>query len=133
MADALRDYPDCLAAEVIAANGDGLGESLRYLRIGRRRFWLHYTSANDWRSNVGAVTIEVLCEEKPMTGAHDDGVGLALFAIDFIRAGGIGPLYAVDFNTAPGLAGTGIERRLTAREAYTEIAEALSAGFALAA
>jgi glutathione synthase/RimK-type ligase-like ATP-grasp enzyme len=126
MAEALQSYPDQFAAEFLPANTEGLGESLRYLRIGRRPFWLRYASANDWRSNVGDVTVEVLAEEKPLPEAYCDSIKLPLFAVDFVRAWGRGGLYAVDFNTAPGLAGTGMEQYLTAREVYEEIAGALA-------
>lgn len=125
MAEALDAYPNHFAVERIPANPEGLGESLRYLRIGRRQFWLRYASANDWRSNAGEVTVEILGEEKPLLDVGYDGIAWPLFAIDFIRAWGCGPLYAVDFKAAPGLAGTGIEHYLPAREAYEEIARAL--------
>ncbi len=53
MAEAIAAYPDHFAVEFIPANPEGHGESLRYLRIGRRQFWLGYASANHWRSTAG--------------------------------------------------------------------------------
>ena len=126
MVEAIESYPNHFAAECIPANPEGLGESLRYLRIGRRQFWLRYASANDWRSNAGEVTVGVLGEENPLPEVGCDGIAWPLFAIDFIPAWGRSGLYAVDFNAAPGLAGTGIEHYLPAREAYEEIARALA-------
>jgi hypothetical protein len=126
MAEAVAAYPDHFAVEFIPANPEGHGESLRYLRIGRRQFWLGYASTNHWRSTAGETMIGVLAEEKPLPEAGCDGMAWPLFAIDFIRAWGRGALYAVNFTTAPALAGTGIERCLPARAVYEEIACALA-------
>ena len=126
MAEAIDFYPDHFAVEFSPANPQGHGESLRYLRIGRRQFWLGYASANHWRSTAGETMVGVLAEEKPLPEAGCDGMVWPLFAIDFIRAWGRGALYAVNFTTAPALAGTGIERCLPARAVYEEIACALA-------
>ncbi|MBA54318.1 MAG: hypothetical protein CMK89_07675 [Pseudomonadales bacterium] len=125
LSDALGNYPDHFASEHIPALANGCGQSLRYLRIGSRQFWLRYTSANDWRSNCGDVTIEVLCEEKPKTPAEQllDKVNHPLFAVDFVRGR---ELYAVDFNIAPGLKGSGIEEHISSQEVYKEISDWLS-------
>jgi hypothetical protein len=128
---ALHEYADHLAAIYLPGNFACLGVSLRYLRVGRRQFWLRYASANDWRSNCGEVTIEVLGEEKAAAGAEWSAIALPLYAIDFLPAHG--GLSAVDFNTAPGLWGTGIEDRLPAQEVYREIALGLTSALAEAA
>lgn len=123
--DALQHYPNHFASEHIPALPNGLGQSLRYLCIGSRQFWLRYTSADDWRSNCGEVNIEVLCEEQPHTVAslQRNKIQYPLFAVDFVCGR---ELYAVDFNIAPGIKGTGIEDQLPAQEAYLEIANWIS-------
>lgn len=122
--EALAQYPDCLASEHVPATMNGTGQSLRYLRIGTRQFWLRYTSRDDWRSNCGEVEIELLSEEEPKQIGDLGRIGLPLFAVDFVSAGKA--LYAMDFNTAPGLRGTGVEDRLTPTEVYQEIANVIT-------
>lgn len=122
--DAMRLYPDHYASEYIPALPTGLGQSLRYLRIGTRQFWLRYTSHDDWRSNCGDVSIEVLCEEKPrLPGTFKDKIPHPLYAVDFIMGKA---LYAIDFNIAPGLKGSGIEHFIKSHEVYNEISQWLS-------
>lgn len=125
--DALAQYPDALASRFIPS-GSGAGSvSLRYLRLGVRQFWLRYSSANDWRSNCGDVTVEVLTEEKRVDAPRWQEGPLArhvLFAIDFVPAD---RLFAVDFNVAPGLRGSGIEDLVSPAEAVEALGEALLA------
>lgn len=118
--EAITNYPEYYASEHIPALPNGLGQSLRYLRIGSRQFWLRYTSLDDWRSNCGDVHIELLCEEKPKTiiESHPNIIQHPLFAVDFVQSN---KLYAIDFNISPSIKGTGIEDIMTAKEAYTEI------------
>lgn len=124
LSEALEHYPDAYASLHIPQTPAGTGVSLRYLHVGRRRFWLRYTSFNDWRSNAGDVHIELLTEESP--GYHP-GVPEPLFAIDFLPYGmGSERLVAVDFNTAPALRGTGIEEKLSAREVCELVREAMA-------
>jgi hypothetical protein len=116
--DAARLYPNLYASQYIPANPKGLGESLRYLRIGARQFWLRYQSSNDWRSNAGNVKIKVLSE---MERLSDDALlrcETPLLAIDFIRAD---KLYAIDYNTSPGIKGTTLEEELTPQSVYQQI------------
>jgi hypothetical protein len=119
--EAMAQHPDAYASEFIPANQRGLGESLRYLRIGRRQFWLRYTSADDWRSNSGEAQVGLLCEER--TADTPWVVPHPLFAVDFVPAGS--SLYAVDFNTAPQIGGTGVEERMSGREVYDEVVAVL--------
>lgn len=114
---AIQQYPDKLASAFFAPKGQST--SLRFLRIGRRSFWLRYQSDDQWRSNCGNVDIAVLKEFEPSKdfGSHP------LFAIDFVLVRG--KLVALDFNTAPGIAGTGIENLMQAKQVYSEIALAL--------
>lgn len=118
--DALRLYPTHFASLYIMQNVKNLGISLRYLRIGKRQFWLRYASENDWRSNAGEVSITLLSEEKPKSLTDKLKHPEPLLAVDFITGQG-GGLLAIDHNTAPKLKGTGIENVLPAKEAVAEI------------
>jgi hypothetical protein len=117
--EALEKYPDHLATEYIQVLPAFAGYSWRYLQVGDKRFWLQYFSSNDWRSNCGQVEIKILSKEKD--GYHPT-IKYPLFAIDFLPAG---HLYAVDFNIAPQLNGTGIEDILSSREAAEAIKKAV--------
>jgi len=95
--------------------------SLRLLSIGSYKFWLEYRSNDSWRSNCGDVIISLIGRD----GDFGDykSINEPLYAIDFI----IGKeLYAVDYNIAPGVAGTGIEKILTPREVVDEISKYIS-------
>jgi hypothetical protein len=121
LCDAVEQYPDHLAVEHIPVLPGGQGQAWRYLQAGDKRFWLEYTSRNDWRSNCGDVDIGVL-------GRRPDGyhklIKLPLFAVDFVW--GDVP-YAIDFNVAPGIKGTGIEDILPAKEVADAIKKAVVA------
>ncbi|WPA89611.1 hypothetical protein MTATph1_CDS0124 [Moorella phage MTATph1] len=119
LARAIKQYPDNLATEYIPVSHNvNRGVSWRYLQIGSKYVWLKYES-DDWRSNFGNVKISIL-------GIIGDGyhpkIRLPLFAIDFIPANHV---YAIDFNTAPQIRGTGIENILPAREAAEVIKRAV--------
>lgn len=117
--DAIEQYPDHLVVEHIPATPSGLGASWRYLQVGDKRFWLEYFSRDDWRSNCGDVQIQVLSREED--GYHPR-IKAPLFAVDFVWGDTI---YAIDYNIAPGVAGTGVESILPAREAADAIKAAV--------
>ena len=114
--DALARFPEAFATEYIQATRNGAVVSLRYLQIGRRRFWLRYSSS-DWRSNCGDVRIEFLGEEKILDFCK--WIRHPLFALDFLESGG--ELLALDFNTAPRIQGTGVEDIMHGKEVYREL------------
>lgn len=116
--DAIDQYPNHLAVEHIPALPSGLGLSWRYLQVGDKVFWLEYASRNDWRSNCGEVDIRVLARERD--GYHGR-IGHPLFAVDFVPGN---VLCAIDFNIAPGIKGTGVEKILPARQAADAIKKA---------
>lgn len=116
MAEAVQRYPEHFASLYIPSTPQR-AISWRYLQIGDKIFWLEYASA-DWRSNYGEVEIKVLSRERD--GYHPK-IHFPLFAIDFILAD---HLYAVDFNIAPQIRGTGVEELLPAREAAESIKKA---------
>lgn len=91
------------------------GVSIRHLHIGRRCFELQYRSVEDWRSNVGDGDCCVRGEIAVPT--YRSKVAEALFAIDFVPLLPTEQLFAVDFNIAPGMRGSGMERVLSAWEA----------------
>lgn len=124
--DAGRYYPNHFCSEYISTIRDGGGKSLRYLRIGSRQFWLRYSSADDWRSNCGDVSISILFEfegPKELTDLLYDKIKYPLFAVDFVEKGGV--LFAIDFNISPGIKGTGIEKHMLPEEVYSEIFNSL--------
>lgn len=93
--------------------------SIRELHVGRRSFRLLYTTYNDWwRSNCGDGSCVVLGEMIPPF--YRERVRRALFAVDFVPHDN--KLYAIDFNIAPGIRGSGLERVLPPKTAFEEIA-----------
>ena len=118
-AEALEKYPDHFCSEHITASPTGHGVSYRFLQVGKRVFWLRYTSRDDWRSNCGDVVIDFLGEEK---SRYHPKISYPLFAVDFIFAG---KAYAIDLNIAPQIRGTGIEGVLPAKEAAEQIMQAI--------
>jgi hypothetical protein len=101
-------------------------ESHRLLQIGGRAWWLKYCGQGGWMSNhCGETTISVVGECGALT--RDDFPILEnwpMFAIDFVvpvsKTIGIDFQdvlthgFAIDFNTAPGIRGTGMNEILSA-------------------
>lgn len=106
--EALYEHPDCLIAEYL--KGEKRSQSIRYLSIGTKAFFLGYESDDEWRSNCGDVKVEIVGNLYYKMPYCD----LPLFAIDFIKD--YDTFYGVDFNSAPGLNGTGIEDLLKPAE-----------------
>jgi hypothetical protein len=97
------------------------GVSWRRLQVGRHVFWIEYTSEMDWRSNCGEGDIELL-ESKLNAGYHPH-IRLPLFAIDFVHRAK--DMYAIDFNIAPGIRGSGVEKVLSSWDAVEAIETAV--------
>lgn len=92
--------------------------SFRLLQIGPHRFWLEYQGFEDWRSNYGNGKCEVVGVE--MNYGFNEVIRYPLWAIDFA----IGrSLWAIDFNNAPGIRGSGVENIFSANKAYRAILE----------
>lgn len=119
-ADALHLYPDHYASEFIPGPR-GVPVSWRYLQVGDRPFWLEYRSDDEWRSNCGNVEIRVMAAVN-QSRIHPR-IPHPLYAIDFVWSGL--KAYAVDFNIAPGIRGSGVEKILTAEEAARAIIRVL--------
>lgn len=109
-----------LVVEYIPATPSGLGASWRYLQIGDKIFWLEYFSRDDWRSNCGDVEVHTLAQ---MEDGYHKHIKHPLFAVDFVWGD---TLYAIDFNIAPGVAGTGVENILPAKQAADAIKTAVA-------
>lgn len=103
--DAAQEYPDHLCSEFIE-NPDQIVCTTRRLQVGDQIFWLQYTSDDAWRSNFGTVEIKIIKHE---TSLHPS-IHHPLFAIDYVH--GEAGRYAIDFNIAPQIKGTGIEEVL---------------------
>jgi hypothetical protein len=82
--------------------------SLRRLQVGPHVFWIEYRSNDSWMANIGDGSCEIVGVEKD-SGFHPF-FKHPLFAIDFVLGK---EMYAVDFNLAPGVWGTGIENHLS--------------------
>lgn len=101
--------------------------SKRLLAVGNRMWWLRYES-NNWMSNHAenvevAVVGEALPRQQYAAEAGLDFSHLSeypLFAIDFVEAKD-GQMMAIDFNSAPGLKGTGMEDVLPSKEVVDSI------------
>ncbi|WCK57262.1 hypothetical protein PP175_29160 (plasmid) [Aneurinibacillus sp. Ricciae_BoGa-3] len=105
---ALDNYTDSFASEYLTP--DKPSTSIRRLQIGQHCFWLAYQSTDSWRSNFGEVTVTLLQKEFD----YHPSIDVALFAIDYVPHED--KHYAVDFNIAPQIKGTGIEDILSAKE-----------------
>lgn len=100
---ALDRYPHRYCSEFIQTTPSCDSVSYRYLQVGKKSFWLRYTGHDSWMSNcVEEVDVEYLCTNEDKFKFSIDH---PVFAIDFVPGR---VLYAIDFNTAPGLKGTGI-------------------------
>ena len=110
---ALDFYPNKFAAKFIPATQAGVGMSLRYLRVGTRQFWLKYTSANDWRSNCGDVSVELLSRQTDLEEPPKLLPEHPLLAVDLLPI--VRKVYAIDLNTAPGIKGTALEDQFSGK------------------
>lgn len=127
LSQALVTYPpDTYCSQYIS--GDEIGVSYRHLRIGALAYWFQYSFGipGEWRSNVQDENGQ-LEDLGPDFIPDYKGPDIsrvmeesALVAIDFIKAEG--QMIALDLNTAPRLAGTGLEDLLSPLELYNLLA-----------
>ena len=96
--------------------------SLRRLQVGPHAFWIEYRSTEGWMSNHGDGSATVVGVEKD-SGYHP-AIRYPLFAIDFVLGR---EMWAVDFNTSPGIRGSGVEKHLSAPQAVEAIKAAKAA------
>ena len=100
VSEAIAKYPNTFCTVFIPFPQNKIpqkSESYRFLKIGKRNFWLKYHSSNDWRSNCGDVYIEFISEADAY---FNKVLKSPLYAIDFVSWD---TYYAVDFNIAPGI------------------------------
>lgn len=116
-------YCSVFAPTVLSTAG---AQSYRLLWIGDLLFCLQYSNIGDWRSNVGShVSIEVVPDGliqlpkphrwSPLLKPHP------LVAIDFVIPYDNPEPLAIDFNIAPRILTTGIERQLSPKSCYEAI------------
>ena len=117
---ALETNPQSFCSVYMRSLIDG-SRSNRYLQIGNRAWTLLYESP-DWRSNVGDVKISVL-DEMLKIPEWTKKIQEPLFAIDLVPVGS--HYYAIDFNIAPQIKGTGLEEILKPEETAMLIKNAL--------
>jgi len=114
--EAYQQYPNCLCTQYLNTEKVfGYAVSYRHLQIGYKAFWLRYTSFTDWRSNCGDGDIDLI-EERDIIS-----INKPLFAIDFVKYNN--NYYAIDFNIAPGIKGTGVEKIIPAKQVVELIKE----------
>ncbi len=94
--------------------------SLRHLQVGPHVFHLEYESSSSWMSNVGDGTCEVVGVE--LDKGYHPKIRLPLFAVDFVLGR---EAYAIDFNVAPGIRGSGVEKVLDGKDACRALEQAL--------
>jgi hypothetical protein len=126
--EAIASYPKhYCSAWIDTATNDGLikSNSWRLLQIGDKGWWLKYQNPDSWLSNVGSnVSIELGNESDFWDDCDLNRFVLkeyALFAIDFVFYKC--KLLAIDFNSAPGMKWTGIEKVISAKEIYSLITD----------
>jgi hypothetical protein len=109
--DAKEKYPDCLCSKYWGGH-NMIAKSTRHLQIGNRAWNLTYTGYGSWMSNnAPVIDIGNIYEVKPFEQECGNKY-YAMFAIDFVFK------MAVDFNTSPGLKGTGIEEHIKSLQIY---------------
>jgi hypothetical protein len=90
--------------------------SWRRLQIGRHVFWLECVGDDSWMSNFGEGSWKVIGQE---SGLHRIIIE-PLWAVDFVLGK---EMWAVDYNTAPGLRGTGVDNIMSGKEIVQAIEE----------
>jgi hypothetical protein len=108
-------HPDYLGQLWCSAFIDNSSVSLRHLYLGDSIVYLQYTSYESWMSNVGDGDCKILGIEKDTKPF----IKLPLYAVDFVSY--FSKNYAIDFNTAPGIKGIGIEKYLDMKDVYDSI------------
>lgn len=93
--------------------------SYRFLFVGDRQFRYEYISLNDWRSNCGDGDITGCFELFNCLPAWRNQIYYPIFAIDFV--GSENDKKAIDFNIAPGLQGTGVNKLMGSYSAVIAI------------
>lgn len=135
---ALDAYPNHWSAPWVNTTGEyDRAESHRLLQIGNRAWWLRYSGVGGWMSNhcgETSITVEGECEALDRENSSHLA-GWPLFAIDFVIPVNtpidddfqyvIDNGFAIDFNSAPGLRGTGMNDILSAAEIYDLICESM--------
>ena len=108
-----------------AYEADFPGSSWRLLSCGGHRSWFRHQSFDDWRSNAGDGDLYEILNGEDVGGGPDvelpsgfeERILNPVWAIDFVakkEPSGKASLLAVDFNTAPRVAGTPLARRVSA-------------------
>jgi hypothetical protein len=134
---AIEAHPLDYSIPFIATTNDPhKATSYRLLQVGNRAWWLRYEGHGGWMSNHCERTeICVIEEITPIDRTAACIKEFPIFAIDFVVPVAEAPVfefgevlehgYAIDFNSAPGLRGTGMEDILSATEVYGLVAETL--------
>lgn len=94
--------------------------SYRYIRVGKKEFWLKYAGLDAWRSNMGQKTCSVSAKglDVPLSMSYIDPFPMCV--IDFVMSEDGNP-YAIDYSPFTRLADTPLVDFLPAEEAAFQI------------
>lgn len=113
--DAYEKYPDSLCSKYIQS----FGTSYRWLQIGMWGFFLKYKNQDDWRNNVGN-NVDIKLLSMDIRDKYDKRyIKHPLYAVDFVLDKNA--FWAIDFNIAPRVKGTGVEKILSGRQVVETI------------
>lgn len=121
--EAYETYPDKFCVGFIHPTAF-MPCTIRYLRVGNRFFWLEYTSNDPWRSNCGSEINIKITRHGTIDEFNYVNLDEPLFAIDLVDGRMnkyITGSWAIDYNIAPQIRGTGVEEILSAKDCADEI------------
>jgi len=109
---ALEEYPTCFYTEYA---GKLPSFSIKFVQIGNRRWWFKCESKNDWRSNWGETSVELLGEDPPGWAYN---IPYPMFSVDFVIPSDDDwtNFWATDFNRYPNLIDLKFDRILEPEE-----------------
>lgn len=116
----LKDINDNSYAMKYVVQKGTVATSTKRLQIGSKVFWIEYISMNDWRANKGNSITEISNIQHDF---YHSNVSLPMFAMDFV-VGADGNTYMIDFDSSPGLKGTGVDKIINKEEVIKLLREA---------
>lgn len=117
----LRQHPYAFVTHFLGDVHSSLFSMYKFLKIGPKAYGIK-VSGDYWKAaHSSAAEVKICCES--ITPTYNEKIPYALYSIDYVifkdRE------YAVDFDNAPILSGSGIEEKLSARQAATNIKDAI--------
>jgi len=115
--DALAKHPNEYSSQYFPTQKlrEYMSRSFRMQVIGDSIFWMEFSSKDDWRPNVGDVTVKLIKDNDALNLTTKYGIIrcmnniiVPMYAIDFAMISNGRELIAVDFNVSPEVRGTPI-------------------------